>query len=117
MALFFDREWFDGKLKALGFTQDLIASALGLSPDQIAEIWKDQRELSVQEVTTLAALLQETPSEIANRAGVSTPVPNDLKEKCPPSADVSALDEIKTRLARLEEAVDEIRALLRASSN
>ena len=124
MALFFDQQWFDGKLSALGFTQDVIASALGLTPDQVAEIWKDQREVSAQEVAILAALLQVEPAEIATRAGVSTPTPQEstaqIKETCSSLKDsgdhTADLDEIKKRLSRLETAVDQILALLRAKS-
>ncbi len=121
MALFFDQQWFDDQLSALGFSQDVIASALGVTPDQLAEIWKDQRELSAQEVITLAALLQVSPTEIATRAGISTPNPDatapPIKESCPPSVNSGDhkedLDEIKMRLSRLETAVDEILDMLR----
>ena len=54
MALFFDQEWFDKKLKQAGRTRDDVAAALRLVRAQVDEIWKDQRELTPQEVGILA---------------------------------------------------------------
>ena len=75
MALFFDQEWFDARLKEAGRTRDDVAAALRLSRVQVDEIWKDQRELAPHEVGILAGLLGEAPAAVANKAGVSTPVP------------------------------------------
>ena len=103
MALFFDSQWFDGRLAAAGLTRADIAAALGLDAEQVAEVWKDQREVSAGDVRVLSALLSAPPAEIASRAGVSTPVPKEA----PP--DFAALDE---RLARVERGVAEVKALL-----
>ena len=75
MALFFDTQWFDARLAASHLSRGDVARALGISDSEIAEVWKDQRELSARDVATLAALLAVTPQEIAKYAGVSTPVP------------------------------------------
>jgi len=99
MALFFDSEWFDGRLTALGLTRDAVAAALGFTADEVAEVWKDQRELSAQHVRLLAALLAVPAKEIASRAGVSTPLPRE---------------DIETRLARVEAELAAIKALLTA---
>jgi hypothetical protein len=104
MALFFDSEWFDARLAAAGLTRADAAAALGLDAEQIAELWKDQRELSAGDVRILSVLLAATPVEIAARAGVSTPVP---KEASP-----NALAEFGERLARMERTLAEIKALL-----
>ncbi len=102
MALFFDGSWFDEKLAALGLTRTNVASALGLGDAELADIWKDQRELSARDVAILAALLGVGAREIAARAGVSTPVPgpstlsNDIEER---------LARIEKRLAALEGRV------------
>jgi len=104
MALFFDSDWFDARLRAAGLQRADAAAALGLDAGQVAEVWKDQRELSASDVRILSALLAAPPAEIASRAGVSTPVPKD-----PPP---DALAELGERLARLERAVDEIKALI-----
>lgn len=99
MALFFDSEWFDGRLAALGLTRDAVGTALGFNAGETAEVWKDQRELSAEHVRLLAALLAVPAKEIANRAGVSTPLPRE---------------DIETRLARVEAELAEIKALLTA---
>jgi transcriptional regulator with XRE-family HTH domain len=99
MALFFDSQWFDARLAALSLKRAGMAAALGMSEAEIAEVWKDQRELNADHVRLIAALLGVAPAEIANRAGVSTPVPHD--------------DDIETRLARIEAELAEIKALLK----
>jgi transcriptional regulator with XRE-family HTH domain len=106
MALFFDSAWFDARLKAAGLQRADAATALGLTAEQIADLWKDQRELSAQDVRILSALLSAPPAEIASRAGVSTPVP----QEAPP--DAAMLRELGERLSRVERALVEIKALL-----
>src|ERR1700733_11678669 len=75
MALFFDSQWFDARLGALGLKRADLAAALGLAEPEIAEVWKDQRELTVANVRLIAGLLDVAAKEVASRAGVSTPVP------------------------------------------
>ncbi|HEY5337545.1 MAG TPA: helix-turn-helix domain-containing protein [Rhizomicrobium sp.] len=103
MALFFDREWFDAKLAASHLSQADIARALGIGDVQIAEIWKDQRELSAKDVTILAALLAVSAEDIALHAGISTPIP-----KSQPT-----LAELAQRLARVEAELAQIKTQLR----
>jgi transcriptional regulator with XRE-family HTH domain len=105
MALFFDAAWFDARLQASGLARDDVATALGLSRTEVAELWKDQRELKADDVRLLAALLGSTPQEIATRAGISTPVPKETP------SDHAA---IMARLDRLEREIGEIKALLQA---
>jgi transcriptional regulator with XRE-family HTH domain len=102
MALFFDTSWFDARLASAHLTRSDAARALGLSDGEIAEVWKDQRELSARDVATLAALLAATPLEIAHHAGISTPVPKNA----PSLADLSA------RLERVEAELAAIKAKL-----
>ena len=104
MALFFDSVWFDARLEAAGLRRADVAAALGLSAEQIDELWKDQRELSTGNVRTLSALLGVPPAEIAERAGVSTPVPK--------SAPSDALVHLNERLDRVERTLAEIKALV-----
>lgn len=106
MALFFDSQWFDAQLAARGLSRADAAKALALDAEQIAELWKDQRELSVRDVRALAALLGHPPQEIANRAGISTPVPVET-----PDTNV-ALAELSERLTRVERALFELKALI-----
>lgn len=110
MALFFDTNWFDEKLAAAGLSRAQLAAALGLSELQIAEIWKDQRELSAREVAALASLLNAAPEDIARRAGVSTPVP--AKNPKDLESFGEALADLAARLERLERAMVEIKSLL-----
>lgn len=105
MSLFFDSAWFDARLKATGLSRADLAAAMGLTQQQIDEMWKDQRELKASDVRILAVLLGVPPSEVAERAGISTPIP---KEMSPASADV--ID----RLERIEKILEEIRAEIRA---
>lgn len=95
MALFFDQAWFDGELAKRHLKREDIGAMLGLKPDEIAEVWKDQRELKAADVAIIAALFSLPPESIASRAGISTPVP-----KAAP--DVS----LEARVAALEAKLD-----------
>ena len=108
MALFFDTAWFDAQLRSAHLTRGDAARALGLSDHEIAEVWKDQRELSARDVATLAALLAATPQEIAHHAGISTPVPRP--------AVTPSLDELSARLERVEAELAALKALLKERS-
>ncbi len=97
MALFFDAAWFDAQLERLHLSRDNLGAMLGLDPDGMAELWKDQRELKAADVAVIAALFNLPPAEIADRAGISTPVP-----KAP------ARDELAARLEAIEAKLDEV---------
>jgi hypothetical protein len=75
MALFFDAEWFDARLAERGLDRAVLAAACGLGEPELAEVFKDQRELSAGQVGKFAELLGAPPAEVAARAGISTPVP------------------------------------------
>ena len=106
MALFFDRGWFDGRLRELGLGRELVAGALQLSETQVSEVWKDQRELSAGQVTVLAHLLAVSVEEIAHHAGISTPVPSADTGGSEEMAQVLALlTQMNDRMTRLEEEV------------
>lgn len=114
MALFFDKDWFDAALARAGLARGDLARALGLSGHEIAELWKDQRELSARDVAIIAALLAVPAGEIADRAGVSTPVPRALPADAAALAETLAetLAEFGERLARVERTLAEVKALL-----
>jgi len=101
MALFFDSEWFDAQLKAVHLSRADLSRALGLNEGEIAEVWKDQRELSAREVSLIASLLGVAPQDVAHRAGVSTPVPKP-----------QGADDIARRLERIEAMLGDIKVLL-----
>lgn len=75
MALFFDPDWFDAKLAERGLSRAVLAAVSGMSEAELALVFKDQRELSASEVAAFAELLGASPAEIAEHAGISTPVP------------------------------------------
>ncbi|HUJ02656.1 MAG TPA: hypothetical protein VLW75_03390 [Rhizomicrobium sp.] len=107
MALFFDADWFDARLAAAHLARADVARALGISDIEIAEIWKDQRELSAHDVAILAALLAQPAKEIAARAGISTPVPK--AESAISLADLAArLERVETTLAELKALVERL---------
>lgn len=110
MALFFDKAWFDAALARAGMSRGDLARALGLSEHAMAEVWKDQRELTARDVALIAARLGVPAAEIASRAGVSTPVPRE------PVGDPAVLAEMlaafAARLDRVERALAEIKAEL-----
>ncbi|HEX4889973.1 MAG TPA: helix-turn-helix transcriptional regulator [Alphaproteobacteria bacterium] len=98
MALFFDQEWFDARLGERGLNRLALSAILGVSMDALDDMWKDQREITPREVKLLAEILGVTAQEIAERGGVSTPVP---------ATDID-LPVIVARLEALERAVAEI---------
>lgn len=103
MALFFDSDWFDSRLASAGLTRAEAGTALGLTEAEIAEMWKDQRELSTRDVRVLAGLLGSSGEEVARRAGVSTPVPH--------GGDTGVqLDRIERELAEIKSLLLELRA-------
>jgi transcriptional regulator with XRE-family HTH domain len=106
MALFFDQAWFEARLKEQGASREDLARLLQLSGEQMAEVWKDQRELSAAQVSAMAKFLNVAAAEVARRAGVSTPVPSE-------GPDVNArLDEMNDRLKHLERMMVELKTLV-----
>jgi hypothetical protein len=98
MALFFDVAWFQAQLAERGIGRAALAAGAAMSDAELGLVFKDQRELSIAEVTAFAELLGATPAEVAERAGVSTPVPGaDAAE--------SRLARIEARLAAVEAAL------------
>lgn len=121
MALFFDQEWFDAKLKALGRTRDDVAGALHLSRGEVDEIWKDQRELRPSEVGILSQLLGAPVAEVVTRAGIATPMPHEpilhLPKETGDAALMTKLEEMDARLMRIERAIADLQSLILATRN
>lgn len=106
MALFFDQAWFDAQLTDRGATREDVGRLLGLSASQIAELWKDQRELRAADVAALAQFFNLPAAEIAKRAGVSTPLPAE-------AVDVQRrLQEMSDQLSRIERMIVELKTLI-----
>ena len=117
MALFFDQEWFDTKLKASGRTRDDVAATLRLTRGEVDEIWKDQRELSPNEVTMLARLLGAPAAEVVTRAGIATPAPHDPRASAGDAALMTKLEEMDARLVKIERATADLQSLILATRN
>jgi len=115
MALFFDQEWFDRQLENRGLTRDDVARSLRLVRDEVDEIWKDQREISSNEVTMLARLLNAPAAEVVTRAGISTPVPQPAHDQVDSSAVMKKLDEMDERLRRMERAIADLQLMIIAT--
>jgi|SRR6185312_8963552 len=96
MALFFDAGWFDARLGERGLSRGVLAAGAGLSAEDLALVFKDQRELSAGQVAIFAELLGVAAAEVASRAGVSTPLPGQAS---PTQARIAALER---RVAALE---------------
>lgn len=109
MALFFDAEWFDGKLRARNAARQALADHMKITLGELDELWKDQRELKSHEVLSMARFLGVAPEEIAARAGVSTPVPTVPAD---PGDTAAKLEELNGRLIKLERMVVELKTLL-----
>jgi transcriptional regulator with XRE-family HTH domain len=102
MALFFDAAWFDERLGERGLSRAAMAAVAGLSADELALVFKDQRELSAGQVAAFAELLGVAAGEVAHRAGVSTPSPG-------PSSSEARIAELERRVAALEAEIARLR--------
>ena len=110
MALFFDQKWFNERLETAGLSKGDLARALGLSDTELAEMWKDQREISDRELSTMALLLGASQNEVHKRGGVqgSPEVRAALKARLSPAGTHQADQGIEARLARIEVLLEEI---------
>jgi hypothetical protein len=97
MALFFDVPWFEARLAERGLTRATLAAVSALSERDIDLVFKDQRELSLDQVVLFAELLGAAPHEVAEHAGVSTPAPR----ADPLEARLKAIEARLTALERL----------------
>jgi len=102
LALFFDAPWFDGKLEERGLSRAVMAAVAGLSEDELALVFKDQREVSAGQVSAFAELLGVPAAEVADRAGVSTPAPAA-------SAADAQIQALEKRVAALEAEIAKLR--------
>ncbi len=100
MALFFDNQWFDAQLAALGLDRGAVAARLSISAAEVDLLFKDQREMSAEDVLALADLLGHSAEEIADRAGVSTPTPR--LAPAGPGADTARLTALEAQVTSLQ---------------
>lgn len=92
MALFFDKAWYDARLAERGLDRAVLAAAAGMSEAELALAFKDQRELSMREVSVFAELLGVPAAEAASRAGVRPPPLSDAQRIAALEARVAALE-------------------------
>lgn len=92
MALFFDHAWYDARLAERGLDRAVLAAAAGMSEAELALAFKDQRELSMREVSVFAELLGVPAGEAASRAGVRSPPVSDAQRIAALEARVAALE-------------------------
>lgn len=104
MALFFDAEWFDERLAERGLSRQVMGAAAGLNAADLTLVFKDQREISAAEVAVFAELLGVAPTELASRAGVSTPVPEQV------SGAEGRIAALERRIAALEAEVARLKS-------
>ena len=70
MALFFDHLWYDARLAERGLARAVLAAVAGMTNDELALAYKDQRELTADQIAAFAELLGVPLAEAARRAGV-----------------------------------------------
>jgi transcriptional regulator with XRE-family HTH domain len=70
MALFFDQLWYDARLAERGLTRAVLAAVAGMTGEELALAYKDQRELTAAQIAAFAELLGVPLAEAARRAGV-----------------------------------------------
>ncbi|MBI1338995.1 helix-turn-helix domain-containing protein [bacterium] len=127
MALFFDHDWFDERLRRTGLTRATLAQVAGMSIDEVELVFRDQRELAQTEVRAIAAALDVDPDEVADRSGVPlAPAPraadgrdqngNGRVERAPPrpGGDAGPPPFVVTRevIAGLHERMDRLERLI-----
>jgi len=102
MALFFDHDWYDARLAERGLSRPVLAAVAGMTSDELALAFKDQRELTAAQVAAFAELLGVPLAEAARRAGVGAHAAG------PPESGVS----LEQRVAALEGRVAALEAEL-----
>jgi len=100
VALFFDAAWYDERLVERGLSRVVLAAAAGMGEADLALAFKDQRELSVREVSVFAELLGVTTAEAASRAGVRPPPASEAQRIAALEARVAVLEAELARLKR-----------------
>jgi hypothetical protein len=111
MALFFDQSWYDARLAERGLSRTVLAAVAGMTGEELALAYKDQRELTAAQIAAFAEVLGVPLAEAARRAGIgahaATP-PNEPQSRGEPSLDqrVAALEArvcaLEAEIARLK---------------
>jgi ubiquinone biosynthesis protein UbiJ len=106
MALFFDQDWYDARLDERGLTRAVLAAVAGMTSEELALAYKDQRELTAAQIAVFAELLGESLAETARRAGVGAHAVASAGEASSLEQKVAALE---ARVAALEAELSRLR--------
>lgn len=114
MGLFFDQDWFDGRLKAAGLNRGALAQAAGLTIDEVEMVFRDQRELEQGEVVAFARVLDADPREVASRSGSDysgdfAEIPPQIAARAPQAAGFVVTREV---IAGIHERIDRLERML-----
>jgi len=110
MALFFDQSWYDARLAERGLTRVVLAAVAGMSQDELALAYKDQRELTAAQIAAFAEVLGVPLAEAARRAGVgahAAALPGEAPKAAPSLEQKVAT--LETRVAALEAELARLR--------
>jgi len=100
MALFFDQSWYDARLAERGLSRTVLAAVAGMTGEELALAYKDQRELTAAQIAAFAELLGVPLAEAARRAGVGAHA----------AAPVAAPPSLEQKVATLEARVAALEA-------
>lgn len=105
MSLFFDADWFDVRLAALGRNRNDLAAAAGMDRGALGEVFTNARSATPAEMSGFAAFLGVDLMEVSLRCGVAT------REAAPPQDDPSArIDSIEAKLDAIDNWLAELEA-------
>jgi hypothetical protein len=111
MALFFDAAWFDARLGELKLDRGALAEAAGLSREDLALVFTNEREASGAEIRAFTSLLGADLIEVSIRCGVAA------RNTVPADADAGArLDHLSARLDAIDSWIDEFERETRKAS-
>jgi uncharacterized protein YceH (UPF0502 family) len=100
MALFFDQSWYDARLAERELSRTVLAAVAGMTGEELALAYKDQRELTAAQIAAFAELLGVPLAEAARRAGVGAHA----------AAPVAATPSLEQRVAALEARMASLEA-------
>jgi uncharacterized protein YceH (UPF0502 family) len=111
MALFFDQTWYDAQLAERGLARAVLAAVAGMNNEELALVYKDQRELTAAQIAAFAELLGVPLAEAARRAGVGAHAAASPGAAGP---ETTSLDQkvaaLEVRVAALEAEVARLKA-------
>jgi uncharacterized small protein (DUF1192 family) len=107
MALFFDQLWYDARLAERGLSRAVLAAVAGMTGEELALAYKDQRELTAPQIAAFAELLGVPLAEAARRAGIGAHAAALPGESVSLEQKVAALE---ARVAALEAEIAGLKA-------